>query len=1087
MGRKVCLGMGNVLLSLALINAVGAVPPPRPAAEVWVEGETAQEHNFPSKGGGVVETFIGDPQARLDRAYGRRALRLQTSEEPRTGEYYAVYEVTVPQAGRYEILLAGSQLRAHWASPAWLTLDQGPPLFLGAIPAQGKPWAPSSARPQQAIFAWHSLGVHELAAGRHRLRFSLRERGSTGDYLWWIDALALCNRSPEAALTFAADFEGTVEPTFAAGEGTPAVEGPVEFAPGRRGQAVKLERGVVLRYPARDNLSLNAGTVMLWFNFLSPPTNRPYWDRLFDMTFGEGNRDALRIVLSQRIGYLYAVCNSSAEGEEKRYGPPAATPILAPGEWHHVALTWGPRGCAFYLDGHLLGQSGNYVPPRGLDEWFYVGNDKTKKGPIDALVDEVRLYRRPLSLRDIREAAGLPVPRPRGNLVRNGGFELGQWGWKVLQGGPIGGRWEPVKGGIEGESCLLIDTTEANPHGGAVVNLFGPWQMLVPGEFYTLSVFLKADGENVPVRLRIQNGVIHQLLEIGAVTLVGLAYPVRVGPAWRQYVVAGPLPAAYKNAYRAHISVPAGHRVWVDAVRFAAGGLRNDVPTQEPTLAVGLNVPANLYSEGQPVTARVQVLNPGREPRRGRLFYTLTDYREMTVREGEKPLSVKAGQRAEELLSLGVLPQRGTYRLTVRWVAASGQEWAQDTAQLAVIRDLSGQVSPPSPFAVHEGEHLSVILPLLRRVGCVALRNAARTRWFTVEPRRGQFIWQDEFHDRLRAEGLSLLGLLGFAPPWAREVLPGVHWLSARVPPRRLEEWGQYVYETVRHYRDRIQWWEVWNEPNVRRFFSGTPEQYADLLRVAYQQAKRANPNCYILGCSLAGLDDRALEFAERVFAAGGLNYLDAVSFHPYQNSPPEEGMPERIERLRALMRQYGREVDLVNTEVGWEGTDFYDPAVPYFSHPWVVPPWGELTQATVLVRSYVLNLALGVKRYYWYKWLEERGSVGPDLHGLMRDDWCFSPKAGLVAYNALVERLHEAQFIRRVEVGEEQVHLYEFARPGKRVFVLWTVGEPKVVSLPGRGGKMRLYDLMGNLITTLSNGQYRATDEPVYIVVEGE
>jgi len=235
------------------------------------------------------------------------------------------------------------------------------------------------------------------------------------------------------------------------------------------------------------------------------------------------------------------------------------------------------------------------------------------------------------------------------------------------------------------------------------------------------------------------------------------------------------------------------------------------------------------------------------------------------------------------------------------------------------------------------------------------------------------------------------------------------------------------------------------------------------------------------MGLSIATLSDKALEFSERVFAAGGLNHMDAVSFHPYQRELPDEKMVERIERLRAMMRKHGRDLPLVSSEVGWQGTDTYDPKVPYFPASRTKPPLSELQQAAVLTRSYVLNVAHGVVSYYWYKWHEERGNVGADIHGLVRGDWTYAPKAALVAMNALIERLHDARFVRRVGTPNPSQHIYEFSRPGQRLFVAWTVGEPAPVSLP-TGARGKLFDLFGNPIGA-TRGPIKLTDSPVYVV----
>jgi hypothetical protein len=53
-----------------------------------------------------------------------------------------------------------------------------------------------------------------------------------------------------------------------------------------------------------------------------------------------------------------------------------------------------------------------------------------------------------------------------------------------------------------------------------------------------------------------------------------------------------------------------------------------------------------------------------------------------------------------------------------------------------------------------------------------------------------------------------------------------------------------------------IKYWEVSNEPSMQEelvFFSGSPEDYYDLLRVTYQAVKDADPEALVLHGGIAG------------------------------------------------------------------------------------------------------------------------------------------------------------------------------------------------------------------------------------------
>ena len=79
-------------------------------------------------------------------------------------------------------------------------------------------------------------------------------------------------------------------------------------------------------------------------------------------------------------------------------------------------------------------------------------------------------------------------------------------------------------------------------------------------------------------------------------------------------------------------------------------------------------------------------------------------------------------------------------------------------------------------------------------------------------------------------------------------------------PPRGLELkyddpnnlWGQFVRKVVERHRGVVDHWIVWNEPDLytpglRYTFDGSFEQYAQLLKVAYLNAKEVNPKSKVI------------------------------------------------------------------------------------------------------------------------------------------------------------------------------------------------------------------------------------------------
>ncbi len=146
--------------------------------------------------------------------------------------------------------------------------------------------------------------------------------------------------------------------------------------------------------------------------------------------------------------------------------------------------------------------------------------------------------------------------------------------------------------------------------------------------------------------------------------------------------------------------------------------------------------------------------------------------------------------------------------------------------------------------------------------------------WRSIEPQNDQWNWTaaDRYVDYSVYAGMDVLGLLGNAPRWAAQrpvfndgtgvnadkvkvtdysVLPE-RWVP--VSTNDYEEWREYVRETALHFKDRVKYWEIYNEANfhyvassstpvIPESFTGTSTQYFDLLKAAYEEVQTINAN----------------------------------------------------------------------------------------------------------------------------------------------------------------------------------------------------------------------------------------------------
>jgi hypothetical protein len=140
-------------------------------------------------------------------------------------------------------------------------------------------------------------------------------------------------------------------------------------------------------------------------------------------------------------------------------------------------------------------------------------------------------------------------------------------------------------------------------------------------------------------------------------------------------------------------------------------------------------------------------------------------------------------------------------------------------------------------------------------------------------------------------------------------------------PPADLEKWAAIGLGVIRHYnqgwsggfRHNIEYWEIWNEPDVRpAMWTGSDEEYFRLYEVTSKAIKSAFPEVKVGGPALGGTGQWTGEkFQPAPFFTKFLEYcakhsapLDFFSWHCYTSQPWE--LPRRARAVRAVLNEGG-------------------------------------------------------------------------------------------------------------------------------------------------------------------------------------
>lgn len=251
----------------------------------------------------------------------------------------------------------------------------------------------------------------------------------------------------------------------------------------------------------------------------------------------------------------------------------------------------------------------------------------------------------------------------------------------------------------------------------------------------------------------------------------------------------------------------------------------------------------------------------------------------------------------------------------------------------------------------------------------------AYVAWPWLEPERGRWDFGrlDRFLALAESHAVEVLLPLGLSPTWAsaRPAEPSAYKPGYAAQPANLADWQAYVSTVAGRYRGRIRLYEIWNEPNLRQFWSGDLDTMVTLCRAARRVLAEVDPEIRIVSPSATGR--HGIMWLDRFLAAGGADCFDVVGFHLYVGKEAPELLVPLAGAVRAVMYRHGiADRPLWNTESGWlivSRTSTVNGDASFGD------PLSEERAAAWVARALILAWAAGVERFYWYAW--DNGRMG--------------------------------------------------------------------------------------------------------------
>jgi len=312
--------------------------------------------------------------------------------------------------------------------------------------------------------------------------------------------------------------------------------------------------------------------------------------------------------------------------------------------------------------------------------------------------------------------------------------------------------------------------------------------------------------------------------------------------------------------------------------------------------------------------------------------------------------------------------------------------------------------------------------------------------WGGIERKKGEYNWSayEGLTDNLEKRGLRAIYILDYSNSLYEEAAVTKHAITGKEQrdtaspqhPESVAAFAQWAAAAAKHFHGRHVIWEIWNEPNIF-FWKPKPDaqQYSTLALATCKAIRAAEPQATIIGPASSELP---WAYLETVFQSGVLEYLDAVSVHPYRNrtKPPETAAAD-YQKLRELIVRYApaKKLPVVSGEWG------------YSTHTKGVT---LETQGEFIARQQLSNLLNGIPLSIWYDWKNDGPDPNENEHNFGTVTPDLKPKPAYTAVQTLTHELSGYRIVRRLEPANEKDFLLVLNNAaGDEKLAAWTLAEP--------------------------------------------
>ena len=368
--------------------------------------------------------------------------------------------------------------------------------------------------------------------------------------------------------------------------------------------------------------------------------------------------------------------------------------------------------------------------------------------------------------------------------------------------------------------------------------------------------------------------------------------------------------------------------------------------------------------------------------------------------------------------------------------------------------------------------------------------------WAKSEQEKGiyDFRWLDDIIKDAKSRGVEPWVQFSYGNPIYEG--GGQAMLAGGIPTSEeaLEAWDNWVIAMVRHYKEDVKEWEIWNEPDLGDKFSAA--EFAKFYERTADLVKKEQPDSRLIALGMAsvsniGYVETLLEYLK---SQGKLDYVDAVSYHGY-TFRPEDNYPEFV-KLRKSVKSYNSEIEL------WQGENGA-PSTPVGQAVGALTKkdWSELTQAKWNLRRMLGDMAYEVDVTNVFQISDMYYSSTDHLKGLNSkgllkarpDKTIERPKTAYYAYQNVatvfsgkVEKIKDAE----VNTSDKDLAIYAYRKENLKgtAITVWSAEARPVENFPAKKIDFTisgvhfttpvLLDLLSGEVYSIPNDNYKKENE---------